>query len=127
VNGKWQGYVSSCNPPPPMPCPAAPPAEGSSCGSSDPCGNAYQYCTYAACADGSPQTIAECKAGAWVVATSNCTLPPCDGLAACACFDRSDCQAVTDSCICECDYACPGKPPCDCVCGGGKYLGCKAK
>jgi hypothetical protein len=33
---------------------------------------------------------------------------------------------VSDSCICECDYQCPGEPPCYCFCGGGNYLGCKA-
>jgi hypothetical protein len=55
---------------------------------------------------------------------ANCALPPCESLDACGCFDRPDCKALSDSCICPCDYNCPGKPPCDCACGGGTYLGC---
>lgn len=126
LNGKWQGFASSCNPPPPMPCPESPPPAGAPCGSREPCSNPYQYCTYGKCMDGSPHTIAQCSGGVWDVQYSNCTLPPCEGLSACDCFDRADCQAVSDSCICPCDYNCPGKPPCVCACGGGNYLGCKA-
>lgn len=54
-------------------------------------------------------------------------IPPCEGLEPCDCFARDDCEAVTDSCICECgDFTCPGVEPCDCGCGGGEYLGCRA-
>ncbi|MCA9595008.1 MAG: hypothetical protein KC776_16920 [Myxococcales bacterium] len=126
IDDKWQAYASSCNPPPPDPCPYDPPVAGSACGSSDPCASPYQYCTYAKCSDGSPHVVAQCDGGTWSVSTANCTLPPCDGLDACECFDRSDCQALTDTCLCECDYQCPGKEPCDCACGGGAFLGCAA-
>ncbi len=124
VDEKWQAYASSCNPPPPDPCPFDAPVNGTSCGPSDPCGGSYQYCTYGKCADDSPHTIAECQGGVWKVSQSNCALPACDTLTPCDCFDRADCKALTDTCLCECDYACPGKPPCDCSCGGGAYLGC---
>ncbi|MBK7579262.1 MAG: hypothetical protein IPI67_03565 [Myxococcales bacterium] len=123
--GKWQGFASSCNPPPPEPCPSSPPTPGSTCGSSDPCGGQDQYCTYGKCQDGSPSTVATCNGGSWEVAESDCIPASCEGLSACECFDRPDCKAVSDSCICECDYNCPGKPPCACACGGGNYLGCK--
>jgi hypothetical protein len=124
--GKWMALASSCNPPPPDPCPATPPQDGTACGSSDPCGQTYNYCPYGKCADGSPATLAECNGGTWKLSYVNCAPPPCDSLTACECFDRADCQALSDGCLCECDYSCPGKPPCDCVCGGGAYLGCKA-
>ena len=123
-DGAWQSFPSSCNPPPPDPCPAEPPPHGSACGPSDPCGNPYQYCTYGKCEDGSPHILAQCIGGAWSVDTANCALPACETLTPCECFDRSDCKALTDTCICPCDYSCPGKPPCDCDCGGGKFLGC---
>lgn len=123
--GKWQAFASSCNPPPPEACPETPPTAGTACGSTDPCGNTYQYCTYGKCMDGSPQTVAECQNGTWQVAVSKCAVPPCESLSPCDCFDRTDCQAVADGCLCECDYNCPGKPPCACACGGGKFLGCK--
>ncbi len=124
VDGQWQAYVSSCNPPPPEPCPEKPPVAGQACGSEDVCGNQYQYCTYGSCADGSAQTVAECNGGVWKV-TENCTPPSCIGLSECECHERPDCQIQSDGCLCICDYSCPGMPPCDCSCGGGKYLGCK--
>ncbi len=123
IDGKWQAFGGSCNPPPPDPCPETVPSAGWPCGSADPCGNNYQYCTYGKCSDGAAATIAECNGGTWDLKTQ-CTPAPCKDLSPCECFDRADCKAVTDTCICDCDYKCPGKPPCDCICGGGKFLGC---
>jgi len=125
VDGKWVGYGSTCNPPPPDPCPNTVPTDGASCGSSDPCGNSYNYCTYGKCLDGPPGIVAECNGSAWKVSYANCPLQPCEVLEPCACFERPDCTPVSNGCICECDYNCPGKLPCDCACGGGQYLGCK--
>ncbi len=123
-DGKWMSFISTCNPPPPPPCPETPPTEGEACGDVDPCGSISQYCTYGQCADGSPSTIAECDGASWKVSFANCLPKPCEELSACECFDRIDCMAKSDGCLCECDYACPGKPPCDCICGGGTFLGC---
>jgi hypothetical protein len=50
----------------------------------------------------------------------------CAGLDPCQCFDRADCRPVSDDCICDCDYMCPGHAECDCDCGGGTYLGCES-
>ncbi len=125
VNGQWQAYASSCNPPPPDPCPEKPPVAGTACGSQDPCGNSYQYCTYGTCADSTtPHTVAQCNGGTWEV-KEQCSAPGCEGLSECECAERSDCKIESDGCLCLCDYSCPGMPPCDCACGGGKYLGCK--
>jgi hypothetical protein len=124
-DGKWQALASSCNPPY-IPCPVAPPVSGSAC-DSDPCAGSQKDCTYGQCADGSPYTIAQCTNGAWDVKQANCGPAPCEALSACDCFDRPDCEATSDSCICQCDFNCPGKPPCDCICGGGTFLGCKTK
>ncbi len=55
------------------------------------------------------------------------TNAPCDLVGSpCQCFARPDCEALSDDCLCECDYDCPGELPCDCDCGGGNYLGCVA-
>lgn len=125
-SGTWQAFASSCNPPAPDPCPSEIPVNGAACGSSEPCGNSYQYCTYGVCADGSAAVTAECNGSSWVVSGSNnCTLPACETLTACECFDRPDCMPESAGCLCECDFKCEGDPPCDCVCGGGTYLGCK--
>jgi hypothetical protein len=110
-----------------MPCPESPPQAGATCGTGDPCSSPYQVCTYGKCADGTPQTTASCQGGTWNVQSVKCAMPPCEGLSPCDCFDRPDCQAQSDSCLCPCDYNCPGKPPCACACGGGTYLGCKTK
>jgi hypothetical protein len=127
VNGKWEAYASSCNPPPPDPCPSEIPVAGSACGSSEPCGNDYQYCTYGTCADGTPATTAECNGGTWTVTSpKECTLPACETLTACECFARADCMPESEGCLCPCDFNCPGEPPCACACGGGTFLGCKA-
>ncbi len=125
VDGKWEGLVSSCNPPPPDPCPATPPAPGTACGSSDPCGNDYQYCTYDTCQEGTDNVTAQCQGGVWTVESKLCSAP-CEKLTPCQCFKRADCEALTDTCLCECDYNCPGTPPCACACGGGKFLGCQS-
>lgn len=124
AKGKWVGMVPGCAKPPPIPCPSTPPQPGSSC-DSDPCSGGYGSCSYGQCADGSPQTIAECNGEVWSVQSANCAPMPCEKLSPCECFERSDCKALSDSCLCECDYECPGKPACDCICGGGKYLGCE--
>lgn len=50
----------------------------------------------------------------------------CEGLDFCDCLAGEGCQPVTDTCICPCDYACPGFEDCVCSCGGGEYLGCEA-
>jgi hypothetical protein len=122
VDGTWQAYESLCSPPAPA-CPLEPPIDGSACGSE--CGGSYQYCTYGTCSDGSPAVVAQCQGSTWSTSQANC-LPSCDGLSPCECFARSDCQAVSDFCICPCDYECPGEPPCACACGGGNYLGCSS-
>ncbi len=84
---------------------------------------------------------ATCEGFDRAVSTTSCTctcegsevrcLPaanaPCEQVPSpCACFVRPDCSALTDTCLCSCDYLCPGEPPCDCDCGGGQYLGCAA-
>ncbi|MBX3130507.1 MAG: hypothetical protein KF718_27565 [Polyangiaceae bacterium] len=124
LDGQWMATPASCNPPPPPPCPSEVPEPGSACGSSDACGSGQQYCGYEQCADGSTRLEAQCVYGAWTVSEPKCAPPPCEGLSACQCFDRADCKALSDSCICPCDYECAGKPPCSCACGGGEYLGC---
>lgn len=58
----WEVLYTSCNPPPPEPCPAVPPDEGAPCGTADPCGATYQYCDYCA----SDATVAVCENGVWV-------------------------------------------------------------
>ncbi len=45
----------------------------------------------------------------------------------CECKSRIDCAPVTEDCFCECDAPCAGDPPCDCFCGGGKFLSCADK
>lgn len=125
-NGKWSIALSACPAPMPLPCPDVPPADGASCALEDPCSGAYPTCTYGLCEDGTPQTTASCNGSTWNVTAMKCLPMPCEKLSPCECFDRADCQAVTDTCICPCDYNCPGDPPCVCACGGGQYLGCKA-
>ncbi|MEZ4224701.1 MAG: hypothetical protein R3B13_27365 [Polyangiaceae bacterium] len=128
VGGQWEGLISSCNPPPPDPCPVNPPKNGETCGSADPCGSPpFQVCTYDQCNSGQPNVTAQCMQGVWSVKKEPCAVLPCEQLTPCQCFDRIDCQALSEGCLCECDYNCPGKPPCDCACGGGKYLGCTTK
>lgn len=59
--------------------------------------------------------------------TMTTTVPPspaCGGLDFCACSHTDGCEVVYGDCICSCDYACFGEPPCDCDCGGGPYFGC---
>jgi hypothetical protein len=124
---KWSVTIAPpCNPPPPLPCPGSPPVDGSSCVTGDVCSPGYEFCTYGACSNGEPAIEASCDGSVWHVMQKKCAQLPCETLDACGCFAREDCQAVSDSCICECDYACDGKPPCDCICGGGTYLGCKS-
>ena len=123
VNGHWQAQEIFCGAPQPEPCPMQAPLSGSSCVPSNPCGGVPQYCTYGDCGGGSPSTIATCDGWVWQVQKQTCAAP-CETLSACECFHRSDCEAQSDGCICECDYQCAGDPPCMCACGGGKYLGC---
>lgn len=124
-NGQWNVAIAACAAPPPLPCPPSPPANGESCAVEDPCAGSYPTCTWGLCEDGSPQTTAYCDGATWKVTAMKCLPMPCEKLTACECFDRPDCQATSDSCICPCDYNCPGDPPCVCACGGGNYLGCK--
>lgn len=129
VNGVWQAISSMCDPPPPPPqsmCPGTPPTSGSACPVSGVCAPDL-VCNFGQCIDGSPLTIATCTGGSWNVMFSNCQPMPCEQLSACDCFDRPDCEATTDTCLCPCDFNCPGDPPCACDCGGGQFLGCKPK
>src|SRR5687767_2381988 len=67
MEGVWQAFASSCNPPPPPPCPDVVPENGTACGSGDPCGYNYNYCTYGMCVVGTPAYIAECDGSNWKV------------------------------------------------------------
>ena len=68
VDGQWQILSSSCNPPPPMACPAVPPVAGSDCGPVDPCGaSQYLDCTWGTCPNGLSQTTARCDGNVWQV------------------------------------------------------------
>jgi hypothetical protein len=50
---------------------------------------------------------------------------PCDGLDYCDCIADAACQPVTEACFCAChEYKCAGD--CECICGGGDYLGCQS-
>lgn len=56
--------------------------------------------------------------------------PPmgCEGRSYCDCTEG--CEPLVDlthGCVCPCDepFRCGG-PPCDCICGGARYLGCAA-
>ena len=51
----------------------------------------------------------------------------CEGLDYCGCFLNPLCDVQESSCICPCDYECPGFEDCVCVCGGGDYLGCETR
>ncbi len=84
-----------------------------------------QYCTYDTCQEGTDNVTAQCQGGVWTVESKLCSAP-CEKLTPCQCFKRADCEALTDTCLCECDYNCPGTPPCACACGGGKFLGCQS-
>lgn len=46
VDGVWQTLISSCNPPPPDPCPTEAPAAGSSCAPEYECGASPYECNY---------------------------------------------------------------------------------
>lgn len=52
----------------------------------------------------------------------------CGELDYCACAALSDlCVPITEDCFCPCDEACSDaeEGACNCVCGGGAYLGCE--
>ena len=53
--------------------------------------------------------------------------PVCEGLDYCDCLLSSECDVLESSCICPCDWECPGFEDCVCGCGGGDYLGCQAR
>lgn len=144
VGGEWrcpQGTVL------PEECPSGTcwgaPLPGETCDEGwacEPDASAWQECPSLMCAtcrnfDG-PQQVGDCVCECNGVGNVQCinlddpvpppTQPPCEGLDFCACHQRSDCTYETDSCLCPCDYECPGEPPCDCACGGGAYLGCRS-
>ncbi len=73
-------------------------------------------------------TDCQCSCENGQVTCAPVAFPSCDIIQGfCECWGRIDCEPVTDTCLCPCDYQCPGEPPCDCACGGGQFLGCKAK
>jgi hypothetical protein len=121
-NGHWQAQEIYCGAPQPEPCPAEPPVAGSTCAPSNPCGAVAQYCTYGDCG-GFPAITAQCDGSVWQIQKEAC-IPACETLGACECFGRPDCEALSDGCLCQCDFQCNGDPPCMCACGGGTYLGC---
>ena len=49
---------------------------------------------------------------------------PCSGLEFCAC-NASSCEVIKRGDLCACDYGCPAN--CNCIVGGGTYLGCKSR
>ena len=52
----------------------------------------------------------------------------CGGRDYCSCVEQPECVAVTESCFCPCEEACDdGAGACNCVCGGGAYLGCEPR
>jgi hypothetical protein len=68
ASGVWEILISTCNPPPPPPCPVDPPAPGSSCAPTDPCGTyPFQECTYGTCPNGAAMTQALCNGDVWMV------------------------------------------------------------
>jgi hypothetical protein len=102
---------------------------GFCCTEADPCwvmGAPYLTC----CGENGDETSPRCEWGeflcpeGYVEAEPGSCRPPCEGLEFCDCYKREDCEVLAEDCLCPCDYECPGEPPCDCVCGGGKYLGC---
>jgi len=51
----------------------------------------------------------------------------CLGLGFCECKSASaTCQVFSEACFCPCGVE-PCTPDCDCICAGGKYLGCGPK
>ena len=117
----WRVPSVDCDPPPPLPCPVHV-VDGASC-ATDGCAAYPTECSYGDCRDLGGTYVAACDGKLWHVTRTTCP-PPCVGLDFCACFARADCQYLTDTCICPCDYQCAGQPPCVCECGGGTYLGC---
>jgi len=114
VDGEGGGSTTSST----SPCPAEVPEEGTSC----PAGLS---CPYHLCSTiGQLDKVAICDGGQWTVAVAMECPGACSTLGACACFDRPDCQLLSEDCFCICDFQCPGHAPCDCECGGGAYLGC---
>ena len=71
VQGKWQIYVSTCNPPP-IPCPANAPTEGASCER----GFGPPRCSYGTCDGGVAAASFECTASRWSV-IERCGVPAC--------------------------------------------------
>ncbi|MBI5526170.1 MAG: hypothetical protein HY897_07530 [Deltaproteobacteria bacterium] len=102
---------------------------GFCCTEADPCwvmGAPYLTC----CGENGDETSPRCEWGEFFCpegffeAEPGSCRAPCEGLEFCECYKRDDCEVLAEDCLCPCDYSCPGEPPCDCVCGGGKYLGC---
>lgn len=70
AGGAWSVVESTCNPPPPEPCPSAPPTGGAACTYTGP------GCTYGMCPPSST-TFAMCVSGRWSVGIASCN-PPLD-------------------------------------------------
>lgn len=71
VQGKWQIYVSTCNPPA-IPCPENAPTEGASCER----GFGPPRCSYGTCDGGVVAASFECAASRWSV-VERCGVPAC--------------------------------------------------
>ena len=139
VGGKWKCPANTVLPEdcPPGTC-WGPPLSGEKCGPNGweckPELSALQACPELLCAtcngfEGPLNTTdCNCRCENGQVQCSAQANPPCDIISSyCECAARPDCGAVTEDCFCECDENCPGKPPCDCICGGGKFLKCATK
>lgn len=69
-----------------------------------------------------------CGAEAWLCLPPPPPPGPCEGRSYCDCTAAAGCEPLIDltpGCVCPCDepFSCGG-PPCDCACGGARYLGC---
>ncbi len=111
ADGAWSAEIWSCNPPPPDPCPADPPAPGSACGSLDPCGNSFSDCWWDC--PGGGQSHARCDGSSWQF-DSTCSKPAdCSGEVAAlttfagahrSCVTSSDCVAFLGPCADGADF-----------------------
>jgi hypothetical protein len=106
--------ISTCNPPPPQPCPSSPPVHGSSCRLNEcVAGPPIGDCNYGACSDGLPQTVARCDGSTWSVTTNRCEPPDCAAEQSAlhdfarankACQADSDCTIVTATCASPAEF-----------------------
>lgn len=132
VNGTWQIVISTC--PLPKPCPASPPADGSSC-----CGGFPASCAWDECATiGSVAATCSFSTGTWTVTTEPCDGgAPCNG-ATCApgeiCVEHQGGAGISFTCTkdpcgsaplsCTCAGSICGAPPMGCLVTDPKHLTC---